>query len=82
MWNRRVAIALAAVAASVAGCGEDGPSSQDRIERVERRYEKLWNAESVSCREAAGGEGYECRVVSKQRQPGDPRTSYDFKSEP
>jgi hypothetical protein len=82
MWNRCLAGALAAMAAAVAGCGGGGTSSQDRIERVERRYEKLWNAESVSCREAAGGEGYECRILSKQRRPGDPRTSYDFKSAP
>jgi hypothetical protein len=59
--------------AIAAGCGDDGtPSAQERIERVERRYEKLWDAESVNCREAPGGEGFECRIVSKQRGPAGP----------
>jgi hypothetical protein len=62
-------VALIGAAAAVTGCGGDGPdSSQERIERVERRYEQLWDAESVSCREAPGKEGYECRIISG-RQP-------------
>jgi hypothetical protein len=64
------------------GCGEDAPSSQERIDRVERRYEKLWNAESVNCREAPGGEGYDCRIMTKQQKPGDPISRYDYNVAP
>ena len=76
-----LAIALGA-AAGATGCGGDEPSSREKIDRVEQRYQKLWHAESVSCREAPGGEGYECRIVSKQRQPGDPISSYDVTVKP
>ncbi|MGH2978399.1 MAG: hypothetical protein ACRDLQ_02020 [Solirubrobacterales bacterium] len=55
---------------AAAGCGDDRSEAEKRIDRVEQRYEELWNAESVSCREAPGKEGYECRIVSDQQQPG------------
>ena len=75
---RRYLVALIGAAAIACGCGGDERSdARERLERVEKRYEKLWNAESVSCREAPGQEGYECRIVSKQTRPGNPSSSYD-----
>jgi hypothetical protein len=62
---------LPILAGVAVGCGGDERSeARERLERVERRYEQLWNAESVSCREAPRREGYECRIVSKQTRPG------------
>jgi hypothetical protein len=71
----------AAAIASECGGGE-GPSAEERIERVERRYEQLWNAESVNCRIAPGGEGYQCTIWSKQKKPDDPRSGYDVEVPP
>jgi hypothetical protein len=73
--------ALWAAAAITSGCGGDGSSAEERIERVEKRYEQLWNAESVKCREAQGG-GYDCTIRSKQKKPGDPKSGYDIEVPP
>ena len=82
MEARAVRLSIAALwgaAAITSGCaGGDGSSAEERIERVEKRYEQLWNAESVNCREAPGGEGYECTIWSKQKKPGDPKSGYDI----
>jgi hypothetical protein len=72
-----VTCVLLGVTAIASGCGDAGPSKEERIERVEKRYEQLWNAESVKCREAQGG-GYDCTIWSKQKRPGDPKSGYDI----
>ena len=85
MEARAVRLSIAAllgVAALASGCGGDeGPSAQERIERVERRYEQLWNAESVKCREAQGG-GYDCTIWSEQKKASDPTSGYDIQVPP
>ena len=81
MEARAVRLSIAALlgaAALASGCGGDeGASAEERIDRVEKRHEQLWNAESVNCREAQGG-GYNCTIWSKQKKPGDPRAGYDI----
>jgi hypothetical protein len=70
MRRRLFLIALAGAAGIAGGCGGDGGTDSD-IERVERRYEQLWDVEEVSCQEAPGQEGYDCRIVSR-RKPTSP----------
>ena len=85
MEARAVRLSIAALwgaAAITSGCaGGDGASAEERIDRVEKRYEQLWNAESVNCREAPGG-GYDCTIWSKQKKPGDPKSGYDVQVPP
>jgi hypothetical protein len=77
----RTCIAALLGAAIATGCGGGESSTAERIERVERRYEQLWSAESVNCREAQGG-GYDCTIWSKQKKPGDPKSGYDIEVPP